>query len=79
MKDQGKHISYRKQLEDQLSKAKKNVDEAYAQTLQDPSMININRLNNARMELKTIKSRIENFGKPAKGIEEYHLPNNHKL
>ena len=34
------------------------------------------RLNNLRIDVKIVNSRIYNYGKPRSGIEEFKIPNN---
>lgn len=43
------------------------------QAINDEFMQKYRELNELRIELKTVKSRIENYGKPHPGIEEYQI------
>lgn len=50
-------------------------NEVYQETLKNPTMENIDKLNNVRVDLKTVKSRIKNYGLTDTYIEEFYLPN----
>jgi len=55
-----------------LSKLEKAV---YQETLNNPTIENIDKLNNVRVDLSTVKSRIKNYGLPDTYVEEFYLPN----
>lgn len=66
--------NYKKQLKKRLRKAVIAKNKAYKNALNNPTVENINWLNNRRMDEKIIRSRIENLGKPGTYFQEYHLP-----
>lgn len=54
-----------------LSKLEKAV---YQETLNNPTIENIDKLNNVRVDLSTVKSRIKNYGKSGAYMEEIYIP-----
>lgn len=67
-------MSYIKDLKNRKKKLKVLEEKSYQKALKNPSFDNINELNNLRMSIKIIDSRIENFGKEGAYIEEIYLP-----
>lgn len=68
------NVGYRSSLRNRLAELIIQESEAYNLTLLNPSLENIDKLNNLRMDIKTVKSRIANINRPS-SIEEYYLPN----
>lgn len=67
-------MSYIKDLKNRKEKLKVLEEKAYQKALKNTTLLNINELNNLRMSIKIIDSRIENFGKEGTYIEEIYLP-----
>lgn len=67
-------MDYQRELRNKIAQAERQCDAAYTEVLRNPSYENISQLNNARMNLETAKSRLENYGKNMDYIPERVLP-----
>lgn len=56
-------ISYMNSLRNQLKNIEANLEIAYEKLKQEASLANIDRVNQLRVDLRTVKSRINNYGK----------------
>lgn len=61
----------RKQLKEDIKELEKAT--AMPQPITPEFMNKYRQLNEKRIDLITVKSRIENYGKPRPGIEEYNI------
>lgn len=67
-------MEYSKQLHQRKRQLRKEIDEFYKILLKDTSEENISKMNLLKLNLKTVESRIKNFGQ-RRLQEELHLPN----
>jgi hypothetical protein len=59
-------------LRNQLKNIEANLEIAYDKLKQEASLANIDRVNQLRVDLRTVKSRINNYGKDD-FISPYHI------
>lgn len=65
-------ISYMNSLRNQLKNIEANLEIAYEKLKQEASLANIDRVNQLRVDLRTVKSSINNYGKDG-FIPSYHI------
>ncbi|HRO75763.1 MAG TPA: hypothetical protein PLP27_06425 [Crocinitomicaceae bacterium] len=67
-------MNYIMELNEKLKQAELKYETAYQAMLENPTMDNISRRNDAYMNLITARSRIDHLGKNRDGGEEYSVP-----
>lgn len=67
-------MSYIKDLKSRKKNLQVLEEKAYQKALKNPSLDNISELNNIRMSIKIIDSRVENYGKSGAYMEEIYIP-----
>ena len=67
-------MAYIEDLRIRLKKAVKKEKEQHKKVLKSPTMRNISKLHEARLEVKTVESRIKNYLNPSNVNDTFSLP-----